>query len=146
MADTNEKKRKIAIDDDSPVYVDVRDKLNDVGPGFCLAKWTQVTMHLQLGHTHSCHHPSTHQSSLKELKRKPTALHNTNFKKRRRKEMLEGQRPAECDYCWNVEDNSDRFSDRTFKSGENWSKPYMDEIKQLNWREDYNTRYVEVAF
>ena len=35
MADTNEKKRKIAIDDDSPVYVDVRDKLNEVGPGFC---------------------------------------------------------------------------------------------------------------
>ena len=23
-----------------------------------------------------------------------------------------------CDYCWGVEDNSDRFSDRTFKSGE----------------------------
>ncbi len=96
MADTNEKKRKIAIDDDSPVYVDVRDKLNEVGPGFCLAKWTQVTMHLQLGHTHSCHHPSTHQISLKELKRNPTALHNTNFKKRRRKEMLEGKRPSEC--------------------------------------------------
>jgi hypothetical protein len=30
--------------------------------------------------------------------------------------MLEGQRPDECDYCWNVEDNSDRFSDRVFKS------------------------------
>ena len=30
--------------------------------------------------------------------------------------MLEGQRPDECDYCWNVEDSSNRFSDRTFKS------------------------------
>ena len=142
----SEEKKKIAIDDDSPVYVDVTNQLNETGKGFCLAKWTQVTMHLQLGHTHSCHHPSTHQISLKELSRNPTALHNTNFKKRRRKEMLDGERPAECDYCWNVEDNSDRFSDRTFKSGESWSKPYMDEIKQLNWREDYNPKYVEVAF
>ena len=35
--------------------------------------------------------------------------------------MLNGERPEECDYCWNVEDTSDRFSDRTFKSGESWS-------------------------
>ena len=32
--------------------------------------------------------------------------------------MLSGERPEECDYCWGVEDNSDRFSDRTFKSGQ----------------------------
>ena len=35
--------------------------------------------------------------------------------------MLNGERPEECDYCLNVEDTSDRFSDRTFKSGESWS-------------------------
>jgi organic radical activating enzyme len=60
--------------------------------------------------------------------------------------MLSGGRPTECDYCWNVEDNSDRFSDRIFKSGENWSYPYMDEIVNSDWREDYNPKYVEVAF
>ena len=53
---------------------------------------------------------------------------------------------AECDYCWGVEDNSDRFSDRTFKSGESWSWPFADEIMALDWREDYNPKYVEVAF
>ena len=146
IAKQEEKKRKINIDDDSPFYVDIRTSLNDTGSGFCLAKWTQVTMHLQLGHTHSCHHPKTHQIPLRELKRNPTALHNTMYKKRRRKEMLEGQRPEECDYCWNVEDSSNRFSDRTFKSAENWSYPYMDEIKQLGWRDDYNPKYVEVSF
>ena len=36
---------------------EVNTKLNKVGCGFCLAKWTQVTMHLGLGMTHSCHHP-----------------------------------------------------------------------------------------
>jgi hypothetical protein len=37
---------------------EVKKKLDGVGCGFCLAKWTQVTMHLGTGMTHSCHHPS----------------------------------------------------------------------------------------
>jgi MoaA/NifB/PqqE/SkfB family radical SAM enzyme len=144
--DENKDLKKLGIATDSPIYLDVRDKLNSVGQGFCLAKWTQVTMHLQLGHTHSCHHPRTHMIPTKEIARNPSALHNTQYKKRRRKEMLEGQRPTECDYCWNVEDNSNRFSDRTFKSTESWSLPFYDEIKTLDWRQDYNPKYVEVAF
>ena len=131
---------------ENPIYLSTKDKLNEVGPGFCLAKWTQVTLQLQNGHNHSCHHPRTHKISETEIARNPSALHNTRYKKLRRKEMLQGARPEECDYCWNVEDNSDRFSDRIFKSGENWSYPYMDEIKNLDWRDDYNPRYVEVAF
>jgi len=88
-----------------------KEELNNTGCGFCLAKWTQVTIHLQLGRTHSCHHPDTHPIPLVELNRNPSALHNTRFKKEKRKEMLEGQRPSECQYCWNVEDNSPQFSD-----------------------------------
>jgi hypothetical protein len=60
--------------------------------------------------------------------------------------MLQGIRPSECDYCWNVEDNSDRFSDRVFKSAESWSFPYKEEIFESDWRADYNPKYVEVAF
>ena len=71
--------------EDNPYYTDTYKKLNAVGCGFCLAKWTQVTMHLQLGHTHSCHHPATHPIPVKELKRNPTALHNTRFKKQKRR-------------------------------------------------------------
>ena len=127
-------------------FENTKQKLNTTGCGMCLAKWTQTTIHLQLGRTHSCHHPDTHVIPLSELKRNPSALHNTNHKKRRRKEMLDGKRPTECDYCWNVEDNSDRFSDRTFKSSESWSLPHFDEITQRDWREDYNPKYVEVAF
>ena len=48
--------------------------------------------------------------------------------------MLEGKRTAECGYCWNVEDSSNQFSDRVFKSNESWSKPHFDEIKNLHWR------------
>ena len=125
---------------------EVKKKLDKVGCGFCLAKWTQVTLHLGTGMTHSCHHPSPHKIPLSELKRNPTALHNTNFKKTRRKEMLEGKRPEECNYCWNVEDNSTSFSDRVFKSTEPWSLEEFDKIKDSYWREDFNPRYVEVSF
>mgnify|MGYP000470608632 CR=1 FL=1 len=134
------------IDLNHSVYVDMKEDLDKIGPGMCLAKWTQVTLQLQTGHNHSCHHPNTHKISEKEIARNPSALHNTQFKKIRRREMLTGKRPAECDYCWNVEDNSSEFSDRVFKSTESWSKPHLEEIVELDWREDYNPRYVEVAF
>ena len=127
-------------------YSDVKNKLDNVGCGFCLAKWTQVTMHLGMGMTHSCHHPSPHKVSEKEVLRNPSALHNTAFKKQKRKEMLDGKRPDECNYCWNVEDNSNSFSDRVFKSAEPWSLDQYDIIKNNHWRKDYNPRYVEVSF
>ena len=128
------------------IHGQTKKKLDSVGCGFCLAKWTQVTIHLDKGLTHSCHHPSPHKIPLNELKRNPSALHNTSFKKQKRKEMLEGKRPEECNYCWNVEDNSDSFSDRVFKSAEPWSEDQFDKIVNTHWRKDYNPRYVEVSF
>lgn len=124
----------------------VKKELDSQGCGFCLAKWTQVTMHLHNGMTHSCHHPGPHKIPLEEIKNNPTALHNTRFKKQKRKEMLEGGKPTECDYCWNVEKTSNAFSDRVFKSSEPWSLPFMEEIKGLDWRANYNPKYVEVSF
>ena len=127
-------------------FKEMKQKLDSVGCGFCLAKWTQVTMHLHDGTTHSCHHPAPHKIGLREVKRNFTALHNSSQKKKSRKEMLDGKRPSECGYCWKVEDNSDSFSDRIFKSEEDWSKPYFSEIKNSNWRDDYLPKYVEVSF
>jgi organic radical activating enzyme len=126
--------------------IEVKNKLDSVGCGFCLAKWTQVTIHLLNGTTHSCHHPIPHKIPLNELARNPTALHNTNFKKQQRREMLNGGKPAECEYCWNVEKSSASFSDRVFKSAEPWSLDQYETIKNLDWRADYNPRYVEISF
>ena len=127
-------------------FQEVKDKLDNVGCGFCLAKWTQVTMHLHNGLTHSCHHPVPHKIPLREIQRNPTALHNTREKKAARREMLSNQRPKECDYCWNVEDNSERFSDRTLKSSEPWSISDFEKIKTSSYRDNFNPRYVEVSF
>ena len=127
-------------------HLKVKKELDEVSKSFCLAKWSQLTLYLQNGYNHSCHYPSPHKIPLREIKRNPKALHNTRYKKRIRKEMLDGERPSECNYCWNVEDNSNRFSDRVFKSSENWSAPHLEEIRSLGWRENYNPTYVEVAF
>ncbi len=124
----------------------LKDKLDSKGPGFCLAKWTQVTTHLGSGITHSCHHVGAHKIKLDELEKDPGALHNTEFKKERRREMLNGERPVECDYCWRIEDHSDHFSDRVTKSITSWSLPYLEEIINSNGTENIYPKYVEVSF
>ena len=124
----------------------VLEKLNSVGCGFCLAKWTQVTMHLGSGLTHSCHHPKAHPIDLNDLATNPGALHNTGFKKNVRKQMLRGERPGECDYCWRIEDNTGMHSDRTWKSRDPFSWPDFDKISKMTGDEDVYPRYVEVSF
>ena len=125
----------------------LKQELNNVGKGFCLAKWNQVSILLQTGQTHSCHHPRPHVVPLHEIEANPSALHNTRFKKLQRKTMLKGGRPDECDYCWNVEDsNPDSFSDRIMKSGEAWAFPYFDKIKNSDPNEDILPSYVEISF
>jgi len=124
-----------------------KEKLNKVSSSFCLAKWKQVTIHLQTGMTHSCHHPTVHKIPISELKQNFSALHNTNFKKQQRKLMLEGIRPSECDYCWKIEDNTvSNYSDRHFKSNAPWAKPHFDEVKSLPWDSDVYPSYLEVSF
>jgi len=130
----------------SELLSNIKKQLDEKGRGFCAAKWTQVTIHLGTGLTHSCHNPNPHKIGLAELRNNPSALHNTQHKKRARKQMLEGERPSECDYCWKIEDNSNSFSDRVFKSSESWSAPYIEEIKEYGWRGNYNPKYVEVSF
>ena len=124
----------------------LKESLDYVGPGFCLAKWTQVTTHLGSGITHSCHHVGAHKIKLDELEKDPGALHNTEFKKERRQEMLKGERPVECDYCWRIEDNSNHFSDRITKSIQDWSIPYLHEIMISNGNENIFPKYVEISF
>ena len=76
------------ITKDNQTFVDMKQNLDEVGKGMCLAKWTQVTLQLQTGHNHSCHHPRTHKISEAEIKRNPSALHNTQYKKVRRLSLI----------------------------------------------------------
>ena len=120
----------------------VRQQLDKISPTMCAAKWLQSTIHLEIGETHSCHHPPRHKVPLKELAANPGALHNTEQKKRERQKMLAGERPAECAYCWRAEDSApDTLSDRHYKSAEDWARPKLASLK-----EDVDPTYLEISF
>ena len=116
-----------------------------LGPALCLAKWKQVSLHLPTGLNNSCYHPPLHMIDPDAIKINPAALHNTRHKKDQRKIMLKQERPAECSYCWNMEDNG-KLSDRHYRSGEPWAAADFDAIKNSSGDEDVVPSYVEVNF
>lgn len=125
----------------------VRDRLNNVGPGFCAMKWLHQTLYLHTGDNHSCYHPRPHHIPLDEISIDPSALHNTKWKMQQRKEMLEGDRPEECYYCWNIEDlPGDHISDRMIHSSSDFSEPLIEQLAELPWDAPINPRYLEVSF
>lgn len=125
-----------------------KQKLDRVSPSFCIAKWKQVTVHLESGLTHSCHHPRAHVIPLNELEKNVSALHNTNYKKSIRKKMLAGEIVNECEYCNRIEQYTDdvTFSDRIYKSSFRWARDYMTEIVNNPYDYDVFPSYFEVSF
>lgn len=124
-----------------------RDKnLNSVSCSFCAAKWYNVSLHLGHGFTNSCHLPLPHPIDLEKIKTNPSALHNTDFKKEIRKMMLEGIKPAECSYCWKIEDiGRNNISDRVYKS-QIYSESEIAALKELPWDADITPKTIEVSF
>lgn len=123
-----------------------RDKSTQISHSFCAAKWLQVTIYLQNGVNHSCHHPNTHRIPLDELKKDLSVFHNTAFKKEQRKMMLEGIRPPECVYCWNIEDSvGSDFSDRHIKNNDSWAIDKIEKLKDSDPLENINPSYLEVS-
>lgn len=124
----------------------IKQQLDQVSPSLCLAKWKQVSLHLPTGLNNSCYHPPLHRIPIEEIGRNPAALHNTTHKKQQRQMMLAGTRPAECQYCWNMEDLG-QMSDRHYRSGEPWAARHFDSIAASTGDEDdVLPSYVEVNF
>jgi hypothetical protein len=119
-------------------------KLDKVSPTMCLAKWNQVSFHLQTGFTNSCYHPPLHKIPTDKLEQDPSTLHNTPQKKRERSDMIAGNRPPECSYCWKMEDLGE-MSDRHYRSGEPWAMIDYDQIV-ADPQANHVPRYVEVNF
>jgi hypothetical protein len=125
---------------------EMQKKLAAVSPSLCLAKWKQTSLHLTTGHTNSCYHPPLHRIPIEPLAQDPGALHNTDHKRQQRVMMLKGERPAECQYCWNMEDLG-HLSDRHYRSGEPWAAIDFDRIANSQGDElDVIPSYVEVNF
>lgn len=120
--------------------------LDSISPSFCAAKWYNATIWLGHGQTTSCHHPPGHNIDISELEDNPSAIHNTQHKKLMRKYMQEGTRPAECEYCWKVEDiGRNNISDRVYKTEIYQDKDIM-KAAVMDWQEDVTLRTLEISF
>jgi hypothetical protein len=118
----------------------------NLGPALCLAKWKQVSLHLPTGLNNSCYHPPLHKIPVENLAANPGSLHNTPHKKAQRVMMLQNEKPAECEYCWNMEAEN-KLSDRHYRSGEPWAAVDFAQIQNSTGEEnDVIPSYVEVNF
>lgn len=130
-------------------YERTKELIKDIAPkSFCAAKWYNVSIWLGNGRTASCHHPLAHPVPKKELEKSASALHNTQFKKEQRKKMLEGERPAECGYCWKVEDAAQDEainSDRIYQTAR-YTEEEIKALKDIPWDKNVNPKTVEICF
>ena len=113
---------------------------------FCGAKWYNATIWLGSGMTTSCHHPLPHKVEVADVQANPRALHNTAKKKEERRQMQAGERPAGCEYCWNIEDiGRDNISDRVYKTVI-YSDKDLEHAYNISFVEDVNLRTLEISF
>jgi len=130
-------------------YERTKELIKDIAPkSFCAAKWYNVSIWLGNGRTASCHHPLAHPVPKKELEKSASALHNTQFKKEQRKKMLAGERPAECGYCWKVEDAAQDEtinSDRIYQTAR-YTEEEIKALKDIPWDKNVNPKTVEICF
>jgi len=133
-------------DDES--FQEYRDRvINTLSKSFCGAKWYNATIWLGNGTTASCHHPPAHKIPLEEVAKSYKAIHNTTYKKAVRKEMMEGIRPKECEYCWKIEDlGEDKVSDRVYKSVIYTDEELREAKEELGYTEDVDLKTLEIAF
>ena len=120
--------------------------LDPLSASFCAAKWYNATIWLGSGQTTSCHHPPAHLIDKDKVSINPRLLHNTDQKKADRQQMINGERPPGCEYCWKIEDmGRDAISDRVYKS-KIYPIEALDEARNTPYTEDVNLRTLEIAF
>jgi organic radical activating enzyme len=120
--------------------------LDSISPSFCAAKWYNATIWLGSGMTTSCHHPPAHLVDRDRVRANPRLLHNTDQKKQDRAQMLRGERPSGCEYCWKIEDiGRDNISDRVYKS-KIYPIEALHEASGTPVDQDVNLRTLEIAF
>ena len=120
--------------------------LDTKSASFCGAKWYNATIWLGSGMTTSCHHPLPHKIDLDEIKKNPSAIHNTKQKKEQRRPMQCGERPSGCEYCWKIEDmGRDAISDRVYKS-RIFTNDDLDKAYSGDHNANVNLKTLEIAF
>jgi organic radical activating enzyme len=128
-------------------YLDYRRRVIDIkSESWCAAKWYNATIWLGSGQTTSCHHPLPHHVEIADVEKNPRALHNTPKKKQEREQMLQGQRPAGCEYCWKIEDaDPNNVSDRVYKTVI-YKDEDLDDAFKTPSSDDVDLKTLEISF
>jgi len=64
-----------------------------------------------------------------------------------RLEMLNGEKPSGCNYCWNIEAlGEDYISDRKERNASIYNLERFDQIKNGDWDQNINPQYIEISF
>jgi len=110
------------------VYEATKKELDKISPSFCLAKWGRTNLRPYEGTSYSCHHCRPIVTPKEEVVKDHTKLTNNDAVKKYRQQMLDGERPAECNYCWTREDQG-LVSDRIIKSAKFINEYNIDPFK-----------------
>ena len=120
--------------------------LDSKSRSFCGAKWYYATIWLNTGQTTACHHPLPHQVDAVEVTKNYKLLSNTPQKQIERQQMISGERPSGCDYCWRIEDLAeDNVSDRVHKSLA-YTEQDLQQAFEAESKQDFPLKYLELSF
>lgn len=118
---------------------ETKDQLAKVSASFCTVKWKHATLNLGAGTVKSCCHLPFR--SLENLDQ----FHDTKRDQKERREMLKGDRPGSCSYCWWMEDQG-QLSDRIVWSSKSWMAPFTETVAQSKSETAQNPSWVELNF
>ncbi len=118
--------------------------LKKVSPSFCTVKWKHATLNLGSGAVKSCCHLPFRKVDLNSLS-SGHQLHDTHEDRKERSQMLKGEKPKDCSYCWWMEDQG-HLSDRIVWSSKSWMSPFNLEPSNYTTPEAKAPTWLELNF
>lgn len=124
----------------------IRDNLNSIGKGFCLAKWYELDLDLSAGANRSCELVQYHSIPIDDIRRSSSLFHNSEYKKIQRKFMIIGIQPKECAVCWEHESKTKKESPRLEKSMLYYEKADLTNITENGDSFDFYPKRLKLMF
>lgn len=124
----------------------IRSILNQIGKGFCLAKWYELDLDLSSGRNRSCDLVDYHSVPIDDLRIDNSLFHNSNFKKVQRRFMLIDIQPKECSICWRYETTGKAISPRLEKSSVYHPDADIEKIITVGDTDNFFPKKIKITF
>lgn len=121
---------------------DTKTNLDAISPTFCLIKWKHATINLAVDTVKTCCHNQPH----KVVAGTPIEFFNNHPSDEGiRQQMLAGEKPKDCHYCWEMEKNG-RYSDRIHWSNMSWMRASLEEVAKHKSAKALAPSWLEINF